>query len=163
MSKRITKISNELSLPRVDGKGKLPIIVTTDDIKHSSKKDPRNCAYAVAAKRKIPGVRAAFFFRTTAWLQFKDKLVRYSLPPSMQKEIVAFDRAKKMEPGTYCLVAPTKTKSIADIHKRYEADKRLAKKAGMKVSKLRANRGHHKRKIKRGVIHATTNIRASGW
>lgn len=43
------------------------------------------------------------FFRTTAFVEFKDKIVRYQLPGSIQKEIVSFDRAKVMSAGAYRL------------------------------------------------------------
>lgn len=84
-----------------------PIIVgvAVDDILKSRTKNSKCCAFARAAKRE-PGVRAAYFFRSTAFLEFGDRMVRYDLPQAVQKEIVSFDRGGVMAPGQYELKPP---------------------------------------------------------
>lgn len=144
MSTMITKLAKELKLPKVDAKEPLKLEVKPIDIERADLKNPQACAFSRACKRTHP-VKKAFFFRSTAWLQYPDKLVRYLLPPSMQKEIVAFDRNRTMEPGLYQLTAPAKSQTMKAIHKR---------------SKKRP--GRHQpgnTKIKRKVVHKTQGIR----
>ncbi len=52
-------------------------------------------------------MNAAYFFRRTAFLEYDRKMVRYVLPPSTQKEIVAFDRAQVFASGAYQLSPPS--------------------------------------------------------
>ena len=144
MSTFISKLSKELKIPKVDAKKPLAISVKPCDVKASTQKDPGNCAFARAAKRSL-GADAAYFFRSCAWLQYPNRLVRYTLPVSAQKEIVAFDRAKAFEPGDYHLTAPAKSQTME---------------AAMKRSKKRP--GRHQPgdgKIKRRFLHKTENVR----
>jgi len=144
MSTYITKRAKELGLRKVDGKAPLVLDVAACDIRRGSMKDPGNCGFARAAKRQYK-CKAAYFFRTAAWLEYPDKMVRYVLPPSMQKEIVAFDRNKTMETGAYQLTPPEGSRKLGAVAKR------SAKRPGR----------HHPGagKIKRKVVHRTTNIR----
>src|SRR5688572_23236975 len=87
--------TNNLKL--VDAKKPLEIEVLPEDIRRADRKKPQSCGFAKACRRMDNDIRAAYFFQSTAYLEFDDKIVRYSLPKSMQKEIVAFDRAKAME------------------------------------------------------------------
>jgi hypothetical protein len=98
----VTKRAHERELEEVDAKKPLAVEVTARDIKLAKAKNSKECALARAVKRSMP-VKAAYFLRTTAWLEFEDKMVRYRLPPSVQKEIVSFDRNKMMSTGEYVL------------------------------------------------------------
>src|SRR5262245_20191935 len=117
MASQITRIAKTLGLKMMDARGNLPLTVRDGDILLASEGDPGNCAYARACKREH-GVVAAYFFRTAAWLQYRDRMVRYVLPPSMQKEIVAFDRNKTMAPGQYCLARPSKSRRMFMVKQR---------------------------------------------
>lgn len=144
MSTYITKKAKEQGLKKVDAKVPLKLEVQPNDIKKATMKDSTSCAFAQACKRSHK-VKGAYFFRTAAWLEYPGKLVRYVLPPSMQKEIVAFDRNKTMEPGLYQLSPPTDSRTMAAVKKRSEK-----------------RPGRHqpgKTKIKRKVVHKTTNVR----
>jgi hypothetical protein len=144
MSTFITKLAKDLKIQKVDAKKPLAISVKPCDVKSSTTKSVGNCAFARAAKRSL-GCSAAYFFRSCAWLQFPNRLERYTLPVSAQKEIVAFDRAKAFEPGEYQLNAPAKSQTMA---------------AAMKRSKKRP--GRHQPadgKIKRRFVHRTENVR----
>jgi hypothetical protein len=151
MATYITKRAKDLDLPMVDAKEPLQLEVTSRDITTAAQKNSKCCAFARACHRS-KNVNAAYFFRSTAWLEFDDKLVRYTLPPSMQKEIVSFDRNRSMEPGLYQLSAPSKSSTL---------------KAAMKRSKKRPGRHQPgEGKIKRKFVHRTTNARSTfepGW
>jgi len=106
--------------------------------------DPGACAFAECAKDKLHA-DAAYFFRSTAYVQKGKRLTRYVLPVSMQKEVVAFDRWKAMEPGEYRLARPEKSATLVSALRR---------------SKKRPGRHYPANtKIKRKVVHRMTGIR----
>lgn len=148
MSSYVTKRAFELKLPIEDAKESLVLEVQPEDVSRAQQKNSRCCALVRAAERQMADVRAAFFFRTTAYLEYDDKIVRFNLPPSVQKEIVAFDRTRHMEPGVYQLTRPTPTQTLSATKKR---------------SKKNETRKRHDEPftlIKRAVIrHRTSGIR----
>jgi len=146
MSTYITKRARELKLRKIDARTPLRIEVRANDVQKAKQKNSKCCAFAKAAQR-LPDVKAAYFFLSTAWLEYDDKLVRYSLPPSMQKEIVSFDRSKVMAPGVYQVVPPSKTARMSEIKKR------SAKRPG------RHQPGNGK--IKRGIRNYTQLVRST--
>jgi hypothetical protein len=116
MSTFLTKRAKELGLKKVDGKEPLTLKVSKLDVLRATRKNSKCCAFARACKRQVD-VTAAYFFRSTAWLEYPDKLVKYDLPPSVQKEIVSFDRAGIVASGTYHLRPPTPSTSLKAIAK----------------------------------------------
>lgn len=130
----IQRIAEDHGIPIVDAKKHREVVLTNRDISRSSMKDPTSCAFAKACNRDDQVV-GAFFFLTTAYLQFSDRIERYTLPPSMRAEIVAFDRGgpKAMEAGIYRL-SPIR------------GSKRLGKKTSQSVGKKGNGR---KRKVHR--------------
>lgn len=154
MSTYITKYARENNLKKVDAKSNLLITLNQTDISKSKVKNSKNCAFACAVKRQVPGVKSAFFFRSTAWLEYETKLVKYKLPSSVQKEIVAFDRTGRSETGVYHLATVCRS-DIAAYKAKYQA----------KYEANRAARLHQKGKGKksetqlRPLRHVTTNIR----
>ncbi len=144
MATSITKHAKENNLKMVDAKKPLMITVGACDVRKAKQKDGQNCAFACAAKRTL-GAKAAYFFRSMAWLEFDKKIVRYMLPQSMQKEIVAFDRSKSFEPGEFQLKAPSKSETMVAVKAR---------------SKKRPGRHQPASgKIKRKFVHRTQNVR----
>lgn len=142
----IAKLAREQGLEMVDAVEPLRIEVSKGDVRGAKRKDPSNCAFSRACRRTY-GVDAAFFFRSRAWLQSNGKLIRFEMPASMQKEIVAFDRSKHMEPGVYQLKppAPSSTRAYAKAY-----DKR------------RRDKGHHSEEpsgISRRFVHKSANVR----
>lgn len=116
----VTRICRERGLKLVDATRPIVVGVAVDDILKARTANSKCCAFARAAKRE-PGVVAAYFFRSTAFLEYRDRMVRYHLPDSAQKEIVSFDRAGIMAPGEYQLVkpAPSRAPSVRrDAYKR---------------------------------------------
>lgn len=144
MSTYLTKRAKELGLRKVDARAALKLEVMSNDVKASVQKNSKCCAFARAAKR-MPGVKAAYFFRSTAWLEYEDKLVRYTLPPSVQKEIVSFDRSKVMAAGVYQLSKPQKSTRMSEVQKRSAKRPGRHRPAGSKIV--------------RKIRHATTSIR----
>lgn len=131
--------AEDLGLPILDGKERVLVTVTATDIVKAKKADSKDCALSRATMR-LPGVNAAYFFRSTAFIEYPDRIVRFSLPSSVQKEIVSFDRAQIMAPGVYQLtpVAPNrdpketaayrksrrvKAKRLATVQRRTEASR----------------------------------------
>lgn len=113
MSTYITKRAEELKLPIVDADEPALVELTDQDVARAQTKNSRACGFVRACERQMPNVRAAFFFRSTAFLELDDKIVRYRLPESVQKEIVCFDRTGTMAPGTYQLSPSHASRSIA--------------------------------------------------
>ncbi len=144
MSSFISKHAKENHLRLVDAKRPLAISVEPDDIRKSKRKDSTSCAFACAAKRSL-GAKNAYFFRSTAWLEYDKKIVRYMLPASAQKEIVAFDRSRSFEPGEFRLTAPCKSQTMAAVKSRSEK----------RPGRHQPGAG----KIKRRFVHRTANIR----
>lgn len=101
----VYKRAEDLGLKISDGKTAKYVAVTKDDVVRAKKADSQHCALARSALR-LPGVRAAYFFRQTAFLEYADRMEKYELPVSVQKEIVSFDRAQIFAEGAYQLSPP---------------------------------------------------------
>jgi len=148
MSTYITKRAEDLGLSVVDADKPLQVEVKPTDIEKAVQKNSKCCAFVRACERSLD-INAAFFFRTKAWLEYDDKIVRYELPPSVQREIVAFDRSRKMAPGVYQLsaVSPRNT---------------LAAKAAVRAKEPRgrhASKGIIPAGRKGGLVHRTSGVR----
>lgn len=132
MGTYVEKLIEQKGLRKVDAKKPLVIQVLPADVRKAKIKNSKCCAFACAAKREFKAT-GAYFFRTTAWIEFEDKIVRYNLPPSVQKEIVSFDRTGTMEPGLYHLATVTPGRTMSAQHKRnMMAAKRLVSKLARK-------------------------------
>lgn len=153
MSTYVTKRAAELGVPMVEAKRPLMLEVTEGDSNKGAAKNSKECAFAIACKRQVPGVRKAHFFRGVAWLEYPDKLVRFILPPSMQKEIVAFDRGAFVAPGTYRLVRPSPTLTLAAMEKRNKEN-------GKKATRSKGKDAPAKKKGKKKFSHRTANVRS---
>lgn len=126
----------------IDAAAPLSLEVTSVDISGATQKDPSNCAFACAIKRNM-GATGACFMRSAAYVEYDDRIVRYRLTDRMAKEIVAFDRAKAMEPGIYELatVAPSKRrtgKKAAEARRRKNRRRRAAASAKNSKSTTRS-------------------------
>lgn len=76
------------------------IEVTSKDQAIAKKKSHKTCAMAVACKRKfhLDGVIMSV---STAYLIKGNKARRFKLPPSVEREVVSFDRGGGFEAGEY--------------------------------------------------------------
>lgn len=109
--------AKDLGLEIVDSRERLLVTVTSNDVVNAKKANSKNCALARASLR-LPDVCAAYFFRTAAYLEYLDRMVRYVLPVSVQKEIVSFDRARIFASGVYQLSPPPPTSARGKRSKR---------------------------------------------
>ena len=138
----ITKLCEEKGLTLVDGDEHVEIEITAADIKAARRKDATCCAFAVACRRTEKAV-AAYFFKSLAFIQYKDKtLVRYIIPGSVQKEIVSFDRSGAMDPGHYRLSPFTRKKRSKDKRERHDENE---------------GKGRKRKRVR----HVTENIRVA--
>lgn len=112
-------------IPIIDARQLALVSVSVDDIQKSKAKNSKCCAFARAAQHE-PGVVAAYFFRSMAFLEYPDRIVRYLLPMSAQKEIVSFDRSGIMAPGQYRLSSVPPSLGLAQM-RRYSKKKTKAR------------------------------------
>lgn len=145
MSTFLMKRADELGLEMADAEGPITLSLTAKDIKQSKTKDSRFCAFARAAKRQYK-CKQAYFFRQTAWLEYENKLVRYHLPSTVQREIVAFDRDGGMMPGQYKLTPHVPSSKLGKerkvpktkrVRKKHDGSKALKKKVAHQTEAIR--------------------------
>lgn len=115
--RRAHKVVHETSLRNVqkfypevttvrDADEDIQIEVTNRDSNSATVRNHKNCALAVACKRKthadgvIMAVKTAYVVKGT-------EAVRYSLPERASREIVSFDRQGGFEAGEYTLKVPS--------------------------------------------------------
>jgi hypothetical protein len=127
-------IAKAKNIPIIDATSPIMIGVAVDDIKKAKAKNSKCCAFARAAQHE-PGVVAAYFFRSMAFLEYPDRMVRYALPADARTEIVSFDRAGVMAPGEYRLAPVPKSQKLASL-RRY--DKKKRRKQAAKTAPVRA-------------------------
>jgi len=84
----------------VDADRNARIEVTDKDDKIAKRKSHKTCAMAVACKRRfhLDGVIISV---NRAYLVKGTQARRFVLPPSVEREVVSFDRGGGFEPGTY--------------------------------------------------------------
>ena len=114
----------------VDGKAPIAVEVTEEDCRDGKLGEPASCAMAVALGRVYD---AAIISKSTAYLVKGRTAVRYKVPNSVTRELVAFDRSGRFMPGTYKLMKIEPSRGIGvkrtppnrtDPKKRYKGSKR---------------------------------------
>ena len=149
MSTYIEKRSMDLQKPIENAKEPMVLEVKAIDVVRASEKNSKCCAFVRACEREVQGAQAAFFFRTVAFIEYQDKIVRYQLPQSVQREIVSFDRNGTLDPGVYQLSPQVPSKSP-----------RMMKKADTKRTQPKTNpKGRFASGIKRSIVHKTQGVR----
>ena len=83
-----------------DSTKNVKIEVTKNDANSKAVKQHDVCAFAVACKRKFH-LSGVIISRSVAYLIKRDKAYRFQLPPSVEKEIVSFDRGAGFATGEY--------------------------------------------------------------
>lgn len=96
-----------------DATEKIEIEVTDRDSKSAAVRNHEACAMAVACKRKMKadGVIVSI---GTAYVIKGDVAYRYRVPPSVQREIVSFDREAGFASGEYELVPTIPSKRLGE-------------------------------------------------
>jgi hypothetical protein len=92
-----------------DAKKNLSITVIAADCKSNGRKSPSACAMAKACTRQFDG---AIISIATAYIIKGNKAIRYKVPNTVSREILAFDRNTNFEPGVYHLASPPKSQSL---------------------------------------------------
>lgn len=87
------------------------IEVTQRDSSSATVKNHKACALAVACKRKL-NLDGVIISVTTAYLVKDEHATRYSLPESVSREVVSFDRQGGFSPGKYELHRPSPTNRL---------------------------------------------------
>ncbi len=100
------------------------IVITKDDVKKGNTKDPGGCAAALACCRDLRATEARIHV-TKAYVKIRNRWYRFRTPTALSREIVAFDRGGKFEPGEYEL-KPIKPYEIR--HRGMRASKSLSEK-----------------------------------
>lgn len=95
----------------VDATKDTQVEVTKRDTNSATVRNHKACAMAVACKRKMD-LDGVIMSVSTAYLIKDNKATRYKVPPSVAREIVAFDRNASFEPGEYKLTAISETAKI---------------------------------------------------
>jgi len=92
-----------------DAKKPISIVVRAADCKSGRRGSPNSCAMARAFERQCDG---AIISVSKAYLINGEIATRYQVPPSISREIVAFDRSRKFSPGIYALSAISKNNRL---------------------------------------------------
>jgi hypothetical protein len=89
----------------IDADSNAAIEVTPKDVRDSKRKNHSSCAMAVACRRArdLDGVIISIH---TAYMIKGDTATRFTLPQSISREIVSFDRSGDFQPGQYYLSPP---------------------------------------------------------
>jgi len=116
------------------------IEVTAKDASSRAVRDHGACVMAVACKRKLK-LDGVIIARSVAYMVKDNVATRYTLPPSVSREIVSFDRGAGFETGTY---------ELSKVGK--------ANKLGRVREDLKSGRDYGNKKVQK-FQHITTNIR----
>ena len=107
----------------VDANQELEVSITQNDIRLGKKKTAHGCAAALAICREHHADAAIVHF-SRAYVKKGETWYRYSVPPMLRSEVVAFDRGGNFEPGDYTLktVQPTVRLDAPVRRKTYPAN-----------------------------------------
>lgn len=114
-------------LPLVDATEDIALVIKPQDIEKSIKKDPNNCAAALAGRRELHTDVRVYLSRTYVKDEKKQRWIRFFTPMSINKEITAFDRGATFEPGEYVLKVPSEAHRLG-VERRGGTNKKNPKK-----------------------------------
>lgn len=120
--------------PVLNGARPIRLKVTDGDIAKGTRKNPDACAIALAACRRIKGVKHAKAHFTHVYLQFAldGPWYRYRTAPSARTEMIAYDRGGKFYPGEFDLLPVPVRVAIKQARQRMGASTPRAKRRGPK-------------------------------
>ena len=99
----MTKLETIDGLKVYDARKPIEITITAADVRSGVNKRPDSCAAACAIKR-LPVCQEARVHISRVYIKVDGKWLRYATPTPLRREIVAFDRGGRFEPGTYKLI-----------------------------------------------------------
>lgn len=94
-------------LPVIDATSDVTLVVNSKDIKNSYKKNPADCAAAIAGRREFKRETRVFLSRMYVKNKQKNCWVRYITPNNAAREIISFDRGSEFIPGEYKFKRPS--------------------------------------------------------
>jgi hypothetical protein len=127
----------------VDATEDLELRILPKDVKASKKKDPENCAAAVACKRTYHRDVKVFMSRMYVKDSKHKRWIRYIVPEAVAREIVAFDRGSEFMADNYLFKAPSENSRLGHYH------------SGKTKNRPPSSR-------RRAPMHFTTNVRPRG-
>jgi hypothetical protein len=95
----------------IDANEEIEVTITPNDIKLGKKKSAHECAAARALCREHHA-EAATVHLSRAYIKKNGKWWRYSVPPMLRSEVIAFDRGGNFAPGDYTLKAVQPTQKL---------------------------------------------------
>lgn len=105
-------VDNPKGLPIVDSKRDVVLEIAAKHIKRAKPMDPTGCAAAICCTDTHVGVVKATINKAIAYLEYSDKILRFTVPNALSREIIAFDRSAPFAEGRYCLKAPNKASRL---------------------------------------------------
>lgn len=133
----------------VDASKPITIHITPRDAVEGANKNPSSCAAARAVKRDVVDCVSARVHIGRVYVETATKWLRYSTPPALRTEIIAFDRGGTFAPGDYKLAVPEKRE-------------RDLKAPGPTGNKKSASKKRNKVLIAKVKRHEVTGIRPKG-
>ena len=112
-------------LPVRDATEALAFTVKPRDITKNGIKSPDSCAMAMACRREHHARDVRIHMKYSYVLE-KDHWLRYRTPPSVTREIIAFDRGGAFDPGEYMLLPPYKSARLLRKPLRLGTAKRMS-------------------------------------
>ncbi len=125
-----------------DAKTNAFIEVTDADVKKSKLKNHKECAMAVACKRKFK-LDGVIISKSVAYLVKGNKARRFDVPESVSREVVSFDRGSGFSLGSYALRAVSPANRMGRP----------------KREKFESNKSHKGDPIEKRFQHKTDNVR----
>lgn len=89
----------------IDATSDINVEVTQRDLSTAKRKNHEECAMAVACKR-AKSLDGVIMSMASAYTIKGDTATRFSVPDSVSREIIVFDRGSDFVPGTYSLTVP---------------------------------------------------------
>lgn len=134
----MSRIPHEINGKKiVDARYAMAVKVDLDDIKKGDPHKHNSCAVARACVRSLDAVSAHVSLSRT-YIEFPKRVLRFTTPPALRGEIVAFDQGGKFTPDTYFLLPPSESAKLGTPVKRAASGKGKKRRKYHKPSDVRS-------------------------